>query len=523
MAYQALYRKYRPRRFGEVLGQEHVTTILKNQVTSGRVAHAYLFSGTRGTGKTSTAKILARAVNCLSPENGEPCGTCEACRLTEGETSDIVEMDAASNSGVDDIRALLDKARFLPLELKRKVYIIDEAHMLSGPADNALLKTLEEPPPHVVFILATTEPQSVTPTILSRCQRLDFHRLAVDDIVRCVDAAVRGVGARIDQEGLVAIARAAEGGMRDALSLADQCLAFCGQEVTAEGVYSVLGSMEGEFLFRIAAALLSGDRAASLRALDGVVAEGRDLFVFARDLTAHMRALLLAKLCGHCADVLECTEDAMRRYLAQAETASAETLLRAIDVLMGALANMRYLALPRVQLECAVVRIASPEEEPEQTASLLLERIEKLEAKLNNASFAPIAQAAPAPRAEPPMPKKRADDVPRAEKPTEFKGDASDDGAALWENLKKLVQPQNASLAALWHRTVSAQLSGNVLCVTFTQKTFADAFAKIDGTLTPLIEQLRPGTALRFTAAAAADSLEERARSAFGGNIEIVD
>lgn len=524
MAYQALYRKYRPRRFDEVLGQEHVTTILKNQVMSGRTAHAYMFSGSRGTGKTSTAKILARAVNCLAPENGEPCGKCAACLVSAGDTPDIIEMDAASNSGVDDIRALIDKARFLPLELPRKVYVIDEAHMLSGAADNALLKTLEEPPAHVVFILATTEPQSVTPTILSRCQRFDFHRLGVEDIVRCVGNAVTGVGAKIDREGLVAIARAAEGGMRDALSLADQCLAFCGQDVTAEGVYSVLGSMEGDYLFRVAASLISGDRAGALRALDGVVSGGRDIFVFARDLTQHMRALLLARLCGDCADVLACTEDAMRRYIAQAGGVSPETLLRALDILMNAIANMRHLSLPRVQLECAFVRICSPEEEMRQTPELLLERLEKLEAKLKAA--APQAPFPPAPEPlreeKAPAPKKSAAQAKPPQPPAENAAPCGD-GAALWQELKKLVQKQNPSLATLWFKTASAELSGDALIVGFAQKTFAEAFSKQEDMLNSLVGGLRPGTRLRFIVSGAPDSLEERARNAFGGNIEIVD
>ena len=525
MAYQALYRKYRPRHFDEVLGQEHVTTILKNQIASGRTAHAYLFSGTRGTGKTSTAKILARALNCLAPQEGEPCGTCAACKLTQGETADIIEMDAASNSRVEEMRALLDKTRFLPLELTRKVYIVDEAHMLSDSANNALLKTLEEPPAHVVFILATTEPQSIPATILSRCQRFDFHRIGVEDIVRCVDGAVHGVGATIDREGLLAIARAAEGGMRDALSLADQCLAFCGNDVSAADVYSVLGSMEGDFLFSVSAKLLAGEREASLRALDEVIAGGRDLSSFARDLTAHLRALLLAKLCGDCADILDCTQDAMRRYIKQAESVRAETLLRAIDILMNAMANMRYLTLPRVQLECAIVRVTSPEEELTPTPELLLERMEKLEARLARASLDPATQA------EPPLAGARASAARRkteesaaGKEPTAEKGAVVNEAAALWDGIKKLVQQKNPSLAALWFKTASVALNGDVLSVGFPQKSFAEAFTKQENLLTPLAEQLRPGTRLRFTLAGSPDdSLEERAKSVFGGSIEIVD
>lgn len=536
MSYQALYRKYRPRRFDEVLGQEHITTILKNQVAASRTAHAYIFSGSRGTGKTSTAKILARAINCLSPENGEPCGKCAACKIMEGECADIVEMDAASNSKVEDMRALLDKARFLPLELSHKVYIIDEAHMLSDSADNALLKTLEEPPAHVTFILATTEPQSIPSTIISRCQRFNFHRIGVEDIVRCVDAAVHGAGAKIDREGLLAIARAADGGMRDALSLADQCISFCGNSVTADDVYSVLGSMEGEFLFNAAETLIAHDRAGALRVLSQVINDGRDLNAFTRDLASHFRALMIAKLCGNCADILDCTEDAMRRYIEQGGKASDAMLLRATDILMEALGNMRYMSLPRVQLECAFVRITSPEEESIQTNGLLAERIDKLEHLMKDAPRQAFADAGPTaganapaapPCAEAEKPKAAAETAGRkTENPGESAAKARQpvqgDAKTLWEALRKLIATKNPTLAVLTMKATRVELDGDVLSVTFPQKNFADAFTKQDALIRPLIESIRPGTRAIYSAGAS-DTLEERAAKAFGGKIEILD
>lgn len=357
MAYQALYRKYRPQLFADVLGQEHITTTLKNQVESGRVSHAYVFSGSRGTGKTTTAKILARAVNCAHPVNGEPCGECEYC-LAAADSADIIELDAASNNGVDDVRAIIDKARFTPLKLKKKVYIIDEAHMLSRPAFNALLKTLEEPPEHVLFILATTEPQSIPATILSRCQRFDFHRIGVEDIISCVRSAVTKAGAEIDDEGLLVIARAAEGGMRDALSIADQCIAFCGNKVSARDIYGVLGGMDSSFLFTTADALINGDAALAVRSLDSVIEQGRDMGVFAADMAKHFRALLIAKLCGRSEDILSCTPDTMARYIEQASRCGETRLRSAVDALMDAVSGMRYLSLPRVRLESAFIRIA---------------------------------------------------------------------------------------------------------------------------------------------------------------------
>ena len=358
MAYRALYRRYRPATFAEVVGQEHITATLQNQIVTGHVAHAYLFCGTRGTGKTSTAKIFARAVNCLSPEHGEPCGHCEACRLAlDPSNPDITEIDAASNNGVDDVRALIEKAHYAPLHLRTRVYIIDEAHMLTTSAFNALLKTLEEPPAHILFILATTEPQKLPSTIISRCQRFDFHRLSVQNIVATLRDVLSRAGTAIDEEGMLLIARTADGGMRDALSLADQCLAFCGDRVSARDVYDVLGSMEQGFLFDIADALLAADTARALRMLDDIVRGGRDLTVFCQDLASHMRALLLAATCGRCEDLLDCTSDAMDRYLAQAQGASHAWLLRALETLLRVQGEMRYLAMPRAALESVLVRI----------------------------------------------------------------------------------------------------------------------------------------------------------------------
>ncbi len=395
MSYQALYRKYRPRRFEDVIGQEHITTILKNQVRTGHIAHAYLFCGTRGTGKTSTAKILARAINCENArETGEPCGECESCRRTLDEDVDIVELDAASNNGVEEMRALLEKAQFLPLNLKTKVYIIDEAHALTGHSFNALLKTLEEPPAHVVFMFATTEPQKLPATIISRCQRYDFHRLKISDMVATLRKILKDVGARIDDEGLEVIARAADGGMRDALSLTDQCLAFCGSNVKASDVYDVLGSMEQGTLFSLADEMMNGDAAAALKTVERVVFGGRDLGVFARDMAQHMRALMLAKTCGDCSDMLDCTQDAMQRYSAQAERASEAFLLNAMESFVRVQSEMKYLSLPRVLLESTVVRLCRPEEE--RTVLALEERVEKLEKMLKEGGAQKPVQAAPA-------------------------------------------------------------------------------------------------------------------------------
>ena len=381
MAYRALYRQYRPARFAEVVGQAHITTTLMHQVSSDRPAHAYLFCGTRGTGKTTSARILARAVNCQAPEDGEPCGKCEACLISASDgASDITEIDAASNNSVNDVRDLIENAQYAPLKLRRRVFIIDEVHMLSGPAFNALLKTLEEPPEHILFILATTEPQKLPATIISRCQRFDFHRLSITDIKNTLKSVLQQAGATIEDGGLTLIARAAQGGMRDALSLCDQCLAFCGDNVTTKNVYDVLGSMEDAFLFDISKALLDSNAPEALRMLDRIMQAGRDLSVFASDLAAHFRALLLSKTCGRCEDLLDCTEDAMTRYLEQAKAASEVRLMLALDRLIAAQNDMRYLPSPRALLESALVHICRPEDT--LTLANVEARLDRLEAQL---------------------------------------------------------------------------------------------------------------------------------------------
>lgn len=362
MSYHALYRKYRPGKFAEVIGEKHITSILQNQVKTGRIAHAYLFSGSRGIGKTSTARIFAKAINCLNPQDGEPCGECEACRLNSQDSIDIIEMDAASNSRVDEMRALLDKAELAPVYLKTKVYIIDEAHMLSKSANNALLKTLEEPPAHVIFILATTEPQALPATILSRCQRFDFRRPSVIEMVGLLKRILADVGAHIDDEGLMCIARAADGGVRDCLSITDQCLSFAGNSLSENDVLAVLGSMSADFIFDFAKTLIESDAAKMMKYVDEVITSGRDIGIFIQDLAVHFRALLLTKLCGDCSDILDCTNDTMQLYSQQAALTTRERLERTLNALMQLQQNLRWVSLPRILLESVLLQICHPEE-----------------------------------------------------------------------------------------------------------------------------------------------------------------
>ena len=386
MGYQALYRRYRPARFDDFVGQEAVIRTLRSQVMSGRVAHAYLFCGTRGTGKTSTAKVFARAVNCMSPDRGEPCGECEVCRALSAESSlDILEIDAASNNGVDEIRDLREKVKYPPQSGRYRVYIIDEVHMLSQGAFNALLKTLEEPPSYVVFILATTEPQKLPATILSRCQRFDFGRIPSHQIIERLRVALHEGGIRAEEAALARIARAAEGGMRDAWSIMDMCLGYAqedGEGLTEELVLQVLGAADRRFLFAFADMLIGSDAAGALAMIDEMMRAGREVQVFVRDVSAHLRALMLADVCGeaHAASLLEVTQEDAKAYVEQARRTSHTRLMRMLDLFLAGETDMKWSAQPRFALEAAALRACAQEESIQVEA--LIARVDELERKL---------------------------------------------------------------------------------------------------------------------------------------------
>ena len=561
MAYRALYRTYRPGLFSEVIGQKHVTVTLQNQIASGHVAHAYLFCGSRGTGKTSTAKIFARAVNCLSPVDGEPCGQCEACRLMlSGSTPDITEIDAASNNGVDNVRALIEQVHFSTLQLNTRVLIIDEVHMLSGSAFNALLKTLEEPPANTLFVLATTEPQKLPATIISRCQRFDFHRISIQDIMLNLRNVLKKAGASIDEEGLQLIARAADGGMRDALSLADQCLAFCGDTVTARDVYDVLGSMDSSFLFDFSSAILQGDTAKALRQIDTIVRGGRDLTVFTQDLAAHMRALMLAGTCGRCEDLLDCTADMMDRYLAEAKGVSQAKLLTAMQALLKAQSEMRYLQNPRAMLESTIVRICRPED----TRSLLAmeARIDVLERELAvlksmPASRQPVATPAPAAYSAPvspaaaapakpaaassPVPQSpasvqsaatpvQAPAQPQATVPAAPQAMPTATAAGLWAEVLQLVKKTSPLSYAMALPAVAEDFSADILTIRFADKDdvkFKSTCAVSNRVkLEQALSSLHPGVKLSIIKGSGAPiqpAVIDAAKEMFGDGLTIED
>ncbi len=378
--YQALYRVWRPKTFSDMVGQEAIVRTLRNQVTTGRIAHAYLFCGSRGTGKTSAARILTRAINCLNPQNGDPCGECESCRTIEADASfDVYEMDAASNSRVEEIRELLEKVDYPPQFGKYKVYIIDEVHMLSNAAFNALLKTLEEPPDYMVFILATTEPQKLPSTILSRCQRYDFGRYSEEQIAGHLEKVVAQSGETAEPEALELIARAAEGGMRDALSILDMCMGS-GEKITEEHVRSALGTADRAFLFSFAEAIARRDGGEALRLVEELMRGGRDVQVFLKDLSAHLRLLMAALLCGPGEGLPGASGENARRYAQQAKLFSQQRLLRVLEGCMRAEADTRWAASARSVLEVFALRACDQPEEKDMEA--LLERVAELEQRL---------------------------------------------------------------------------------------------------------------------------------------------
>src|SRR3954451_7175191 len=387
VAYQALYRVWRPQTFIDVVGQEHVTKTLQNALLQQKISHAYLFNGPRGTGKTSAAKILAKAVNCERAPVFEPCNECDACKgITNGTIPDVLEFDAASNSRVEEMRDVLDKVKFAPTSVNYKVYIIDEVHMLSISAFNALLKTLEEPPKHVIFILATTEPHKIPLTIISRCQRFDFRRITAQAIVNRMKLIVDETGVDCEEDALKMIARAAEGGMRDALSLLDQAISFSQGRVTVEDALTVTGAVSQGFLNKLAKAVMERDVASGLEALEELLFHGKDPSRFIEDFILYYRDMLLYKTAPNLEESLDrvLLDEEFRQL---AEAVPYDQIYQLIDLLNKTQQDMRWTNHPRIFLEVAIVKLCQTkvqqiEQMPSGQISQLLTKIEQLEHEL---------------------------------------------------------------------------------------------------------------------------------------------
>ena len=384
--HKALYRVYRPKNFSDVIGQEHIVRTLKNQIENNNVGHAYLFCGTRGTGKTSTAKIFSRAVNCTNLHNDEPCNECENCReILEDKTMDVVEIDAASNNSVDDIRELRENVKYSPAKAKYKVYIIDEVHMLSQGAFNALLKTLEEPPSYVIFILATTEPHKIPATILSRCQRFDFKRVTVKDISSRMRYICEKEGIEADEKALNLIARNSQGALRDALSILDQCISFEGNKISYNDVIELLGSVNIEQLFDLAESIIKEDTRKSLQILNDFIIWGKDVRYLVNDLIDHFRNLMVCKISNDLDEIISLPEETIDLLKQQAETIDTNNLIRILNILSETQDGMKISSNPRVLMEVTMMKIAQPMFDESKEA--LIKRIENLEQKIESGNI----------------------------------------------------------------------------------------------------------------------------------------
>lgn len=361
--YQALYRKYRPKTFEEIVGQDHITKTLANQIKNNQIGHAYLFTGSRGTGKTSTAKIFARAINCTNSANGSPCYNCDTCKaLGEANNVDVIEIDAASNNRVDEIRDIREKVKFLPVNGKYKVYIIDEVHMLTESAFNALLKTLEEPPSHIVFILATTEVHKLPATILSRCMRFDFHLISSEVLINQLKQIFAAENVTCEEDAYTLIAKAAEGSDRDMLSIADCLVAYCKGNIKTQDVLNILGNTGHETYLKICQSINTKDVGTALETLDALEKQGKNMSVVAKDITLCFRNLLVAKTCNTANKMLGFSSDIFQKYQTLANTYEVKDLMDNMKIFSAIESELKYALSPKTLIETAIISCLSASE-----------------------------------------------------------------------------------------------------------------------------------------------------------------
>ena len=446
MAYQAIYRRWRPKVFDDVVGQKHITTTLKNQVMNSSCAHAYLFCGTRGTGKTSTAKILARAVNCLNPQEGNPCNECEVCRgLLDESILDVIELDGASKNKVENIREIIDDVMFMPSVAKKKVYIIDEVHMVTQQAFNALLKTLEEPPAHVMFILATTELNKVPITVLSRCQQFDFRRITNSDIAGRMGEILTADGFTYEDAALSLIAELGDGSMRDSLSVLDKCIGAIDTHLSLDTVISVTGIADNDALYELSLAVAKGDTATALTKIDEVVEKGKELSLFAERFIKYLRDILMIKITNKPEIFLNTSEENAKKIDDLSIEFSKERLLRSIDLMAAAYAATRASTFARTTYEMAIVKMCEPD--TEDTAEALRDRIAVLEEKLASGEFTVVEKADDLPWK---------DDTPKKEKPKAEKPAApKEEPKPKQEDAPKAAPVSDGTVAGRWPEIIN--------------------------------------------------------------------
>ena len=471
MSYKAIYRKFRPTTFDDVLGQEHITTILKNQIKNDNIAHAYLFSGTRGTGKTSTARIFARAINCEG--EGVPCNTCDIFRgIIEESVMDIIEIDVASNNSVEDIRELRENSKYPPSNCRYKVYIIDEVHMLSKGAFNALLKILEEPPVHLVFILATTEPQKLPATILSRCQRYDFKRVSVENIVKNMKKIIKEVGVEVENSALELIARNSDGAMRDALSILDQCISFTEGVVTTDYVISVLGIVNNDLMFSVVDDIIKRDVESVLESLDEVIREGIDIKQFIKDLILHFRNIMVAKASQNLENSIDGTEEFIERIRIQSKDIELVQIINFLNLLSETENKAKWSTQPKIILEVDLINMMSKNNNVDFES--LIDRIEKLETELKERPQIVQSQtmrdtkSVKTEKAEQPItpPKNRE----KKEAPLVETSDVSFDLIKQeWPNLLKRIKTKKIALHALITEGMPKSFKNGILTIAFKE------------------------------------------------------
>jgi len=493
MAYQALYRKWRPMKFDDVIGQQHITETIRNEINCGTLAHAYLFTGTRGTGKTTTAKILSRAVNCVSPIDGNPCNECEVCKAILGEVClDVQEIDAASNTGVDNIRDIISQVNYVATTGRYKVFIIDEVHMLSKGAFNALLKTLEEPPAHVIFILATTEIQQIPATILSRCQRFDFKTISISDIVSNIKHILSSEGISATDDAVEYVAYLGDGSMRDSLSILDQCLAFSGDELTLAKVTDVVGAVDDKILYDFAGDVASGDTASALRRFNECVVSGKNFDNIAKGLLSVFREIIMYKINR---DNFSASKIKKQYLESCADKFDVPFLVNCINILTDCIVSFKTFSSQRVLCECALIRLTTPSMNDDYDS--LNARVSTLESKLSAISqggFSASVQDKTLPSIddiplpEPPVP---ADDIleyiPPAyqnDLPSQQKGSDASEAASKWNDITSaLAANGKITLCALLYG-VKVKAVDNILCIcvsnpdnrhTLSEKTNLDA------------------------------------------------